>query len=724
MAVPITTITGKVLTPDGLAVVKGTVSARLSQPGSVLDGTDSQRVAETAKATVGADGSIALSLVPNDALTPSGTFYNVEFKVGVGGKEAKWSEKWQITGTAPLDLGEVPRLGVVPGIAVTTAAAVSESVVASAESARDGAVAAASAAAGDAGAAQATAAQVTAAAPVIERRTTYTARAVSASLPVAARNRARPIPEALAPAISTASFTYPLWLSNDAATVYGAAATQLKQSGDDAGTWTNLRLFDRNVIGVRQMLNGEMLVATHEIGVASDLWVSSGYPTLGAACTWTKVLTASASTSYFESHWGMSVAGGNRVVVSEYGTKIPTAPTAPRYVYLSEDYGLTWRVGLDIGNAENSHVHGCAYDPWWDRIWVAIGDAGTEQGIRYSDDLGATWTRVATDRQPVGILPMESCILFTSDGPPNGIWRIRRTSRLEAPTVETAHALDGLAVLSHLGAQAFRLPNSPDAPALLPFNNSGVSGDQPGLLLLTYDGIDFWEVWRDSIGYGNGFGLVRALGPTASGKIVGTLADGRQSSASKFIVTAPARRDNTLPPHARFVRAGVYIGPEVVQKTINTTMAQGNALVCPVVIPKRTAIDRIGIVLATAGDASSLLRFGIYHADADGYPGELMLDAGTVAANATGLREVTVSAVLQPGVYWFCAVSQNVTSAPVATGYFALGQHGAVNATFAINYAAGAYYGAGVTGALPATFPALAMLGGGVAVLARVASVG
>jgi lysophospholipase L1-like esterase len=146
MAVPLTTITGKLLTPDGQPVTKGTVSARLSQPGSALDGAVSQRVAETATATVGADGSVSLSLVPNDAITPSGTHYVVTIDAKIGARGRQWVEKWQITGTAPLDIGEVPRLGVVPGIAVTTAAAVSESVVAAAESAQAAASASATAA--------------------------------------------------------------------------------------------------------------------------------------------------------------------------------------------------------------------------------------------------------------------------------------------------------------------------------------------------------------------------------------------------------------------------------------------------------------------------------------------------------------------------------------------------------------------------------------------------
>jgi hypothetical protein len=121
MALPTVQITGKVLTPDGRAPRSGTVTCRLSHPGSALDGPVSQRVATEVVARVGADGSIAVSLVPNDAITPSGTSYLVTFSLTVGGKPISWTETWQLASApATIDIGAVPRLDVVPGIAVAT----------------------------------------------------------------------------------------------------------------------------------------------------------------------------------------------------------------------------------------------------------------------------------------------------------------------------------------------------------------------------------------------------------------------------------------------------------------------------------------------------------------------------------------------------------------------------------------------------------------------------
>jgi hypothetical protein len=115
-------VTGKVLMPDGSVPRKGTITAVLSKSGSVLDGTTSQRVAESVTVELEDDGAIPaeLVLVPNDAITPSGTYYLVTIKVTTQARERKlWTEKWQLASTPdPIDIGAVPRLDAIPGLAL------------------------------------------------------------------------------------------------------------------------------------------------------------------------------------------------------------------------------------------------------------------------------------------------------------------------------------------------------------------------------------------------------------------------------------------------------------------------------------------------------------------------------------------------------------------------------------------------------------------------------
>lgn len=114
------TISGHVLTPDGTAPVSGRITAKLSTSGSTLDGGESVKVATETTADLGTGGAVSLALAPNDAITPSGTYYLVTFIVSLAnGRRAQWAERWQLTSAdLTLDIGAVPRLDAVPGLSV------------------------------------------------------------------------------------------------------------------------------------------------------------------------------------------------------------------------------------------------------------------------------------------------------------------------------------------------------------------------------------------------------------------------------------------------------------------------------------------------------------------------------------------------------------------------------------------------------------------------------
>lgn len=120
MAVVTVTISGHVLAPDGSAPTSGRITAKLSSSGSTLDGAESVRVAAEVTEDLGTGGSLSFGLVPNDAITPSGTYYLVTFIVGLAnGRRAQWAERWQLTSAdLTLDIGAVPRLDAVPGLSI------------------------------------------------------------------------------------------------------------------------------------------------------------------------------------------------------------------------------------------------------------------------------------------------------------------------------------------------------------------------------------------------------------------------------------------------------------------------------------------------------------------------------------------------------------------------------------------------------------------------------
>lgn len=113
-----TTINGKVFLPSGAAATGGTLSASLNQAGSTLDGSTQVAIQGATAGTIGGDGTVSLVVVPNDAITPSGTYYNVTIKT-TGPVVSSWTEKWRVaTSPDPVNIGAVTKLQVAPGITV------------------------------------------------------------------------------------------------------------------------------------------------------------------------------------------------------------------------------------------------------------------------------------------------------------------------------------------------------------------------------------------------------------------------------------------------------------------------------------------------------------------------------------------------------------------------------------------------------------------------------
>lgn len=131
----------------------------------------------------------------------------------------------------------------------------------------------------------------------------------------------------------------------------------------------------------------------------------------------------------------------------------------------------------------------------------------------------------------------------------------------------------------------------------------------------------------------------------------------------------------------------------------------------PFLMPVDGSLDRIAVEVTTVGTSGAVIRLGIYDAAADGTPGNLVLDAGTVSGTSTGVKEVTISPSLDRGWYFLAAAVQGAagtrpTTRTMATGGRQVG-HAAVATIF--TFPARGYFQTGVTGALPASFT----LGGG-----------
>jgi hypothetical protein len=124
--------------------------------------------------------------------------------------------------------------------------------------------------------------------------------------------------------------------------------------------------------------------------------------------------------------------------------------------------------------------------------------------------------------------------------------------------------------------------------------------------------------------------------------------------------------------------------------TVNTTYYT------PIQFSQAVTVDRIGIVTTTGFSGTASVRLGIF-ANTNGRPGNLILDAGTVAPSASGTAyTITISQSLAAGVYW--VAMNSITAASTNSFYYIPNQNASFNVLF------GGAIGTGITNGGVTTF--------------------
>ena len=158
-------------------------------------------------------------------------------------------------------------------------------------------------------------------------------------------------------------------------------------------------------------------------------------------------------------------------------------------------------------------------------------------------------------------------------------------------------------------------------------------------------------------------------------------------------------------------RSGMYYltTPHTATST-NGAMGNGTGRFSPWTVRRTMQFVRIGAEVTAAGEAGSVVRLGIYADDGTGYPGALVLDAGTIAGDSATVQEITIAQVLTPGLYWIGGVVQNAPATRPSLRCISMDLTGLVPLTVGtkpiVNHPAGVgFVGFGMTGALPAVWP-------------------
>lgn len=353
----------------------------------------------------------------------------------------------------------------------------------------------------------------------------------SESEPVAGRaiaNGRRQAPGPLSsPDVTSPTFTAVIGMLPDGLTKVftnsGFSAAQIGISTDGVSfTWGENFGSANIATGFIQTPDGEVLVAVkaRDNLTPGTLRRSTGWnPATADATSWATVLTASENGAHMDGRWCLTErsiarsesAGAGALFVNEYDGD---------NAWMSTDDGVTWTqiFDLQVQDPGATHMHGIAYDPWDDRVWVSAGDTAYA-GIYYTDratidGMDTVWTLLpgsdSSAWQVTTIIPLAAGVVFLSDATTSGAFAVPRNGYRGYGALYTAVSLVGSGLI---GAHAYQAAD--DLPAYLTFYQSG-SGQTPKIIA-TIDGKHFSTVHTDASTVTSGPGIHSIVGPDLNG---------------------------------------------------------------------------------------------------------------------------------------------------------------------------------------------------------------
>ena len=166
--------------------------------------------------------------------------------------------------------------------------------------------------------------------------------------------------------------------------------------------------------------------------------------------------------------------------------------------------------------------------------------------------------------------------------------------------------------------------------------------------------------------------IVDAAGDLIYGTADNTVARLALGTASQVLrvnsgATAPewATVAAALAPRLIPLETGEYIRQSISAAATAQTVTEDQTIYIPVFLPTFTA-DRIVCRTSASHSGTSTVRLGIYNADATTRkPSTVLLDAGTVACNATSTNFlITINQAITAGYYYLAFNAQTITGTP------------------------------------------------------------
>lgn len=269
-------------------------------------------------------------------------------------------------------------------------------------------------------------------------------------------------------------------------------------------------------------------------------------------------------------------------------------------------------------------------------------------------------------------------------------------------------------------------PSVPNTLTIAPAGSGTIDGDatattnvpKVGGGTFQHLGSDVWKVVgvytaNGPVGPTGLTGPTGATGPAGPGVAAGgTTGQALVKTSNADYATGWATPSASVPSSALFgVRSGNYMRvPQVAISLTSASASSGALYAVPFLLTETVTVTKLGVMLWALGSTGALIRLGIYN-DANGYPGTVAVDAGTMDASPTGGAITTIKAItlgssvaLSPGTYWSAFVIQGSPS--TTPNVICVAAASSIVSLATIPAGLGGYTTTGVTGALPSTFPA------------------
>lgn len=120
-----------------------------------------------------------------------------------------------------------------------------------------------------------------------------------------------------------------------------------------------------------------------------------------------------------------------------------------------------------------------------------------------------------------------------------------------------------------------------------------------------------------------------------------------------------------------YISGTFYSIPGVTISSVSTSSIDANYVYYnPICVTSTIVLTQLAVEVTTAAAAGSKARLGIYNSSISWQPSTLVLDAGEIATDSTGIKYISINKTLSPGRYLFAITASAGFSARTFRGGF------------------------------------------------------